>query len=95
MMPSATTLVTIIVIVVALIQLIFFTDMLWESCFKLIFKQLSHSMSVTNINCFKATAITIMVTKVVIEGSIFITVDIFYRHTMGKLFKIELLTTFL
>ena len=46
-------------------------------------------MTVTNINCNKPTAVTIMVTKVVAKGSIFNTVDIFYRHTMGKLFKIQ------
>ena len=51
-------------------------------------------MSVTNINCIKATGITIIVTKGVAKGSIFNRVDIFYRHTIGKLFKIELLTTF-
>ena len=46
------------------------------------------SMSVTNINCNKATGKTIMVTKVVAKGSFFNTIDIFYRHTMAKLFKI-------
>ena len=46
-------------------------------------------MSVTNINCIKATSITIMVTKVVAKGSVFNMVDTFYRHTIGKLFKIE------
>ena len=51
-------------------------------------------MSITKIHCIKATAITIMVTKVVAMGSIFNMVDIFYRHTMGTLFKTELLTTF-
>ena len=46
-------------------------------------------MSVTIINCIKVTGITIMVTKVIAKGSISNMVDIFYRHTMGKLFKIE------
>ena len=46
-------------------------------------------MSIKNINRFKAISITIMVTKVVAKGSVFNTVDTLYRHTMGKLFKIE------
>ena len=46
-------------------------------------------MYVTNINYIKATSRTIIVTKVVAKGSIFNTVDNFYRHTMGKLFTIE------
>ena len=45
-------------------------------------------MSVTNINYIKATSITIIVTKVVAKGGLFNMVDTFYRHTMGKLFKI-------
>ena len=46
-------------------------------------------MSVTNINCIKSTSIITMVTKVVAKASMFNTVDIFYSHTIGKLFKIQ------
>ena len=47
-------------------------------------------MFVPNINFTIDTSITIIVIKVVANGSIFNTVDIFYIHTMGKLLKIEL-----
>ena len=63
--------------------------MLLESFLKFNFKQFSHGMSVTNVNCIKATGITIMVTMVVAKGSYFNMVDTFYRYTMGKLFKIS------
>ena len=61
--------------------------MLWESKN---FKQLSLSMFVPNINFIIDTSITIIVIKVVANGSIFNIVYIFYRYTMEKLVKIEL-----